>query len=209
MIDANVLYPSATPAAAPAPQAAAAPAPVAASPAPAASPETADTRVDELYAGPAEAAPLAVPENIRALRKASESTADMLYGATAVDPVIAGIFEGAELTVPERKAASVEMTRMARDVGLDQDDLAEMASRAPDVRQLTPEQVGRNQAEAARMLREAFGDQAAQALADAQKLALRDPRTAALLDKTGLGNDPQTILKFARLAVRERSRGRL
>jgi hypothetical protein len=230
---ASILYPSSTPAApAPAPTAAhdaasilygPAPAPPAApaaepaaptptpTPTPAADADAAEAEVKPADDAAAKAEPLKieVPENIRALREASATASDVLY-ANTIDPAIGGMFSDVEqLTLPERKAAAAELSRMARDVGLDHDDVAGLVSRAPSVRSLTPEQVTQNQAEAARLLRDEFGDRAQQALADAVKLATRDPRTKGILERSGLGNDPQTILKFARLAVRERNSGRL
>jgi hypothetical protein len=178
-------------------------------PAPAAADDAAQAKPDGEPAAKVEPLKIEVPENIRALREASATASDVLY-ANTVDPAIGGMLSDVEqLTLPERKAAAAEMSRMARDVGLDHDDVAGLVSRVATVRNLTPEQVTQNQAEAARLLRDEFGDRAQQALADAVKLATRDPRTKGILERSGLGNDPQTILKFARLAVRERNSGRL
>lgn len=50
---------------------------------------------------------------------------------------------------------------------------------------------------------------AREALQLAQRLVQRDPRVAALLEATRLGNHPRMILKMAEKARQERARGRL
>jgi hypothetical protein len=55
-----------------------------------------------------------------------------------------------------------------------------------------------------------YGEQGAQSALDlARKLVQRDPRMARMLDATGLGNHPQVIDRFVRLAMDERYKGRL
>lgn len=62
---------------------------------------------------------------------------------------------------------------------------------------------------AARSLQAAFGDDTARAVADARELVMRDPRLAAMLDRTGLGDHPKLILAAAHAARRLRASGKL
>lgn len=157
-----------------------------------------------------EAPQVEVPESVKALRAESAADTDDLVTAPATSAVADFFAPLSETPLPDamRQAVEAEATQMTRDLGLDARGLQELLTRGAQVRalEMTPE---RAQAAAAALLQREFGDAHEQALADARKLANRDPRVAQLLRSSNLGNDPETILQFARLAVRQRAAGRL
>jgi hypothetical protein len=65
------------------------------------------------------------------------------------------------------------------------------------------------QAEASKRLREMHGQEAGNVLALARQLVARDPRVAALLDSTRLGNHPRVVELVVQRAIAEKARGRL
>lgn len=171
------------------------------------------TPAQRLYGSdtPSAAAPIDVPGNIQTLRDSTPtSPAEKLYGSTPHPAALQLVKTSNPLQTPaEQTALALEISRMGKDMGLDDADLGELINRAPLARQVAPEKVNQQHAEAMRLLRDAFGSKADQALADAKRLASRDPRMATLLTQTGLGNDPQTVLLLARKAQTQRGMGRL
>jgi hypothetical protein len=156
---------------------------------------------------------LAVPDEVARLRAESHGAADTLF-ADSVEPSIATYLNPlAESGMPGevRQAVGGELTRMARDIGLDGAGIGQLIGRGAlaEVRDMTPEQAAANRITAMSLLKSEFGDRAEQAMQDATRLARRDPRMAQMLVRSRLGDDPQTILTFARLAARQRGAGRL
>lgn len=161
----------------------------------------------------AQAPRVEVPEAVKALRAESAADADdpaMAPTVTAVADFFGPLGDTA-LPADMRQAVEVEATQMTRDLGLDAQGLQELLTRGAQVQavETTPEQDRASRVEAIALLRSEFGDGHKQALADARKLVNRDPRVAQLLKTSNLGNDPQTVLQFARLAARQRATGRL
>jgi hypothetical protein len=195
-------------------------APLLPAPPPAPAPTPAAAPVDAAAVGAAmfptmepDAAPdVFIPENIAAMRKANADPAEAIY-APSVPDAIQQWMEPAKdrWAESQRKAHAAEFSRMASDLGMDRDDMQTLISRgrAPEVVNMTPEQAKENQGRALAMLHAEFGNQAEQALADARALAGRDPRVARALENSKLGNDPDTVLRFARMARRLRAQGRL
>ncbi len=171
-------------------------------------PDAPDRLAKTLFGGEPEIE-LQIPEHIAQLRKENASSADALYGDTPDSAIAAHLAPVVEAGYSEgvHKAVSVELTRIAGDLGLDQEGIRTLISRGalPEVREMTPEQVTANHVEARRLLAAEFGDQAERALDDAKKFAARDPRVRQMLNSSGLGDDPTTILQFARLAARQRA----
>ena len=188
-----------------------------ASPAPAPAAPTADQvapssfadLAERMYAPPPPPPKLEVPAHITELRQAGRTAADDLYEPAPFVQFEQVLANDETFAPAERKAIALEMTHMAKDVGLDHQDVAELMARLQSVRDLTPEQTQANHASAMDLLRAEFGDGADNALQAARSLAQRDPRVATVLATSRLGDDPQTILRFARLAVQQRGAGRL
>lgn len=168
--------------------------------------------VDALYPVAAPEVKLDVPLAIAELR--AGDMAHAFYGNAVDEDIQSWIDDGADRLVGEvtpevRTAAATELSRMRNDLGLQPAEVKELLARGRALRDATPEQIEGNRVEARQLLRSAFGDGAEQALRDAQALVRRDPRVAHLLAESGLGDDPQTILKFAYLARTQRVAGRL
>lgn len=162
--------------------------------------------------GPDAAPEVFIPENIAAMRKANADPAEAIYAPVVPDAIQQWMAPAKDRwTEPQHKAYAVEFSRMASDLGMDRDDMQTLISRgrAPEVANMTPEQAKENQGRALALLHAEFGNQAEQALADARALAGRDPRVARALENSKLGNDPDTVLRFARMARRLRAQGRL
>ena len=152
-----------------------------------------------------------VPAHIAELREADarDDPAVRMYGGTA-DPWLADVFSSAGDAVPASvaKAAAVELTHQARDLGLDSADIRDLVASAREM-QARPVDAQKAANACTAALVEAFGDRAALAFETARALVTRDPRTARLLETTGLGNDPSTVVKLARAAFAQKARGRL
>lgn len=155
-----------------------------------------------------------VPENIAELRKSAGAFFDTdklmpdtlreIEEATA-DVAVEGI------TPEQRTAATREMAEIFRDVGADREDQAaiigvfrETAAAPPDAAT-----VQRWRGEAERKVTEAYGDEAAQVLQWARQLIARDPRVERMIAHHNRGDHPDVVLRACRLAVRERTKGRL
>lgn len=118
-------------------------------------------------------------------------------------------FEGADLPADKRAAAVANLRGMLADSGLSPAEAGALFNRAAIVRSegKTTEQQTK---EARIALKRVFGEgDVDQVLADTRKLINRDPRFAKWLDKKGLGNDPETVIQFARQARSQRLAGRL
>nr|WP_315463923.1 hypothetical protein [uncultured Rhodoferax sp.] len=111
----------------------------------------------------------------------------------------------------EVKAMVVEELReMAADVGANLKDVMELRAAMSSVTEPpTNEQRGGWQDEAITRLNAEFGRKATQALADAKKFIRRDPRLVAMLNNNQLGDHPDVVMKFARLAAQARANGKL
>lgn len=104
-----------------------------------------------------------------------------------------------------------EWHRVAADVGASQSDVELFLSegRALAKTPPSPEQKTQMRADASRQLGTVYGAGADKAIAAAQRLVARDPRLAAMLDRTGLGDSPKVVMRLAELANSQRARGRL
>lgn len=197
-------------------QAAPSPAPVEASPPPteAAAEVEPSHAVEPGHTGaPGEAqspAEPAIPAEITALR---EGEAKSLYSR------ISGLeslpLESA-LDLPEvdpaaQAAAALEFRHLAADVGASPDEAAQLLATMQGLVATPPsaEQAAQMQASAAEMLTAKYGAEAPAMLDLAKRMISRDPRVHALLERTGAGNDPRTVITAVELAIKQRSQGRL
>lgn len=142
-----------------------------------------------------------VPDEIKALRDTPERR---MYDRAARPEINSAIADG---LAPEAKAAVArELTRMADDIGVNADDITSMtmAARRMALEPPTAEQVTDMQVATVDALNAEFGTKAKAAHAATVALVARDPRVALYLAKTGLGNDAETVVRLARLAMRGR-----
>ncbi|MCQ4325765.1 hypothetical protein CXK94_08370 [Stutzerimonas stutzeri] len=161
----------------------------------------------------APAAPLVeVPADIQAMREQARAE-DPALRMYPPEKQITAISENAFDSVPDmpqeqRVAVAHELRRMTADLGFGNNDVSELNNRIRQI-EANPLDVGQARAEASKLLVREFGKDADRALADARKLVMRDPRVAQIIEQTGLGDDPQTILKFAKQARSLRQKGKL
>ena len=156
--------------------------------------------VDRLYAKPE--IEFDVPDEIKALRETPERR---MYSDAARPEINNAITDDVS---PETKAAIArELTNMASDIGLNADDITSLtgAARRLAIELPTAEQVTSMQRDAIDALNNAFGANAKAAHAATVALVGRDPRVARYLARTGLGNDPATVLRLAHIAMGKRA----
>lgn len=146
-----------------------------------------------------------VPANIAELRKGQ-----MYDPATTFAQEIKSI-EAPEYPREQVEAATVELRRMAGDVGLSSMQVREIGGLAKAHSKELPsdEQQAAWRDESTAALSRQYGSRAHEALGLAQKLAQRDPRVLAFIDAHGLGNHPRVIATLVERAYDERKRGRL
>jgi hypothetical protein len=122
-------------------------------------------------------------------------------------------FAAFDLTDQERAAVVGEYKQIFSDLGFTTSDAREVMDLARTVIDNPPDEVTESawQNEAWNELVKTNGGVkgAKEALELAQRLVQRDPRFAAALEATRLGNSPRMILKMVEKARAERARGRL
>lgn len=143
------------------------------------------------------------PDNIKALRDADQGR--KLYGAQGAysGTLPADVLTGVESTDEGTKSAAVAVwNEIFYDLGVDVQDVNQFVLLAKQTRANPPDAktIAEWQTEANRRLKERYGDSAGKALSAAKGLVFRDPRVAGMLDRTGIGNHPDVVLRFARLA---------
>ena len=111
----------------------------------------------------------------------------------------------------ELEAQQAALANVMADLGMGRDDVSQLASfaRRNTDKPPTKDELAAHQRTAVRTLREQYGAGFDDALKDAKALAARDPRFAAYLDRTGLGNDPWVFSRMAELGRSARARGQL
>lgn len=137
-----------------------------------------------------------------------------LYGAQTT---YAGVdFEsalGPALDLPEnvKDAVAHEWREMAMDLGASVSETREFLAHAQHVaaNPVSDEQAATWRQQASEQLYRTYGQDTQRVLEDARKLIARDPRVARILDHSRLGDRPETVMLFARLAQQERKKGRL
>jgi len=155
---------------------------------------------------------LPIPEHILQLRQGDPLRVMFPAQAKAdLTPVLteADVF-GAETEIPAPVQAVItaELREMAADVGMGAGDLSDFMQVARSVVEMPAEEVRVGWREqAVQRLNQEFGQGAQQALRDAAALAQRDPRVAAYLSQRAIGDHPDVVLQFARLAHQGRVRG--
>tara|TARA_R110000851_G_scaffold165169_2_gene309945 strand:+ start:154950 stop:155642 length:693 start_codon:yes stop_codon:yes gene_type:complete len=153
-----------------------------------------------------------VPSEVQALRDGDSDRAMFSPQKTYESAIPDDIFdaESVESELPPETQAAVlyEYRELAADHGLSHTEIGRLHQRILAQRNdpAPPEQ---QQAQALQRLSEVYGPDVQEALADANRLLDRDPRTKNAIKAWGLGNDPETIVLVAQVARREKARGRL
>jgi hypothetical protein len=168
---------------------------------------------DALYPAEAPRQPDPAPNaKVQAIRDADPARVlyapEKQYGP-ALEEIAVSVNPGG--TREQLEDGKVAFAAVAQDVGFNTDDIQMLAARARALRSTppTPTETARMQLEAQRQLREVYADRHDEALNDAKLLVARDGRLATFLERTGLGNEPSTILRLVELARVARSRGHL
>ncbi len=111
--------------------------------------------------------------------------------------------DGVPFTPELRDAAVTELRAISADLALSTSDLSIITT------VLGTEIAPLAEADALARLRQEHGDQAATALAAAQRLARANPRLRGVLNATGLGDSPEVVALLARRGMSLVSRGKL
>lgn len=161
-------------------------------------------------AASAESFEIVIPADVQALRKAEgNGLYSRISGLESV--ALEAAMEGAGLPADVIAASALEYRHMAADVGASADQTAQLLAtmqaftNAPP----TPEQATEMRSEAAELLTAKYGAESAGLLDLTKRMVSRDPRAHHLLESTGAGNDPRTVMLLVELAVRQRAQGRL
>lgn len=157
------------------------------------------------------------PEEVQALREADPSrrmySAQTVYATDLPDADFEAVVgqkgpDGVPFTQEQAVQAAATFREIAADLTLSATDVRELVPifKAPPP---TPEAQEANRAASFKWLNEAHGDQAGFALAAAQALVARDPRVAALLEKSGAGDDVRVVKKVVAAALKAVASGKL
>lgn len=134
----------------------------------------------------------------------SEQRAAVLYDAPSVS--------GAEvLAVDSAPAGEADYSQMARDIGLDENDLSVFAQVRAEHRMVPPSEGNADEMKRKTFdfLAEFYGPKGAiEGVELVQKMAKADPRLSALL-KTSVGNDHRIAARLVRLARNQKAAGKL
>jgi len=154
---------------------------------------------------------ISVPENVAKLR--GESTDRRLFNADFYKSTdgLDATFEGAETPAEHLTAATREIREMALDLRLEPNQFRDVVPlfaqhlKSPPDGKTAAEWRGQAQTELERV----YGskDEAAKAADLARALVQRDPRLAAMLDRSGLGSHPQIVVLLAERARALRQAG--
>ncbi|CAE6747126.1 hypothetical protein R69658_02540 [Paraburkholderia aspalathi] len=164
-----------------------------------------------LWKTPGELPKTEVPDNIKALREADAErrlyTAEKTYSGVQIESAM----ETTEGDPAIKAVVARETREIFADIGASTDDAQQIIDAASrfSAEPITPERDASNANDAIDALNREFGNDAADALKAAQKMVLRDPRLARILDESRLGNDPLIVVKLAQLARSQRARGKL
>ena len=104
-----------------------------------------------------------------------------------------------------------ELAGVLVDIGMGRDDLARLANLANRFKAKPPtaEETQAFHRTAVQELCAEYGDKFDQVFSDARRLAQRDPRFAALLNASGLGDHPWLVSRLAELGRTAQARGQL
>jgi hypothetical protein len=152
-----------------------------------------------------------VPDAVLALR--GEDAGRQVYGVqdTYRDALPDNLLaQHEDMPEAQQKASIAEFREMVADLGASNEDVISFR-RISTTQTEAPTDAQRMEwrEQAVQALNEEFGQGASQAYKDAAKFASRDPRWVQMLEDKGLGDHPEIIMRFARLAQQARRDGRL
>lgn len=165
---------------------------------------------DALYDKPVTVIAPNLPPGIAELRAGEENGPySRIGGYNSV--ALEASMEGLDFPAETLAAAAKEYRHMAADLGADANQASQFLATVQGLRANppTPEQSAKMQTDAAALVVAKYGDDAPKMLDLAKRLVQRDPRAQQLLDRSGAGNDPRTVMSIIELAVQQRTRGRL
>jgi len=155
-----------------------------------------------------------VPRSIKEARDADELR-QMYNPQQQLSHVIRDDFftkDGAQtdLPVPMQKAIVGELREMATDLGMSASDVRSLRAIGQTIKAV-PSDAQRMawREQAVTQLNATYGKDAKGALRDAAKFIAQDPRRAKALEAQGLGDHPDAVLMFAKLARQARNAGKL
>jgi hypothetical protein len=155
-----------------------------------------------------------VPDDIKAAREADQLR-QMYNPQKQLAHVIRDDYftkDGAETDLPPlvQKAVVREMREMAADLGMGADDVRSLRAIGQTIK-VAPSDAQRMawREQAVTQLNATYGKDAKGALRDAAKFIAQDPRRAKALEAQGLGDHPDAVLMFAKLARQARNAGKL
>lgn len=172
---------------------------------------TQDELAADLYPEPGVDQPLAeVPPEVQALRDdpARRMYSDDLTYREAIPDPEAAAFAAAGMNPEQGRHAMRELRMMAGDMSLAPAEVQNLGHWATESKN-NPQPQEHQQQAAMKSLRDEFGKDADQALADARKLIRRDPRTMRVLQALGLLDHPGAVLLMAKKARDARVAGHL
>lgn len=119
---------------------------------------------------------------------------------------VTGLVDGQEVTVTKpilRKAVS-EIRAMTADIGMNQQEAADFVANIKRIGTSKPipeDQRIPNREKAVDMLNREHGNEAARALKAARRYVGMNPKLSTILERSGLGDDPATVVTIARRAL--------
>jgi hypothetical protein len=210
---ASRLYPNIKPAA-----------PAAAAPAAAQQPGRTEAQLADALYGKAEPLPVAEPLADKELQALRDDGAHRMYSVPEAERAVrADIFDGSvgqmfevdgqsvEFTQESARKAATELRAMAADLALTESEMAAVQDSLAFGQSIKgdAEKIAAARATAISKLGEEFGERAGFAADAARAFVAKNPRLAAVLDRTGAGDSPQVILRIARRAVALHGEGKL
>lgn len=173
-------------------------------PAPPPAPPAAETKTqaETLYPEEVPLPALEIPQSIVELRKSEQRLDDRTLPFHSV-------FERTD--DPQQRGVNQELAHIFADLEVSATDARSIVGLADQLAASPPDDAtaAKWKQDSLTRLREVYGKDHEQALADAQKLVHRDPRVAAMLDQNGLGSHPRVVETIAALARQAKGRGRL
>ena len=156
-----------------------------------------------------EVADLIIPDNIKAARTANQHKmrdAEKLFGHDINELSIFGDRKFKNTYSPAMRLAIVaELQNMVADVGMSVEDFHVFSDICRQVEEVPTEETRVAwREEAVLRLNDSYGTDAAQALRNTRDFIAEDPRRSLILEANGIGDHPDVVLLFAKLAKQSR-----
>ncbi len=155
-----------------------------------------------------------IPADILAERKADKErvlfSPQETFREAIPDTLLDGTPEAGNMPEPMRRAAVAEVREMVADMGMSADDVKTLRDLG-SIFDVAPsqEQVIAWREESVDLLNRTYGNQATQALRDAQAFIAQDPRRVKMFEVNNRGDHPKVVEMCARLGRKARLAGKL